>query len=224
MKNSLEEMNLIKNPGPKGKTAMNKSFKRKLESLKRGEMHSIPVGGFRVVFKPANGGKYRYAIKRDGWNESDWSKSMSYNDMCSSVPEDLMMQGVNDGIEEFHSWVHSNPGKSPTASERKRVGEAVGGLASHIEKNHKSYMKNPAPGIDRDASVPKIQGMDRMISVDNLTGAEAYRLGIYLGIVKGIDMCGAQNFLKRRRFRKKYEQAAIDAVAGTGAEHLDMEI
>jgi hypothetical protein len=44
---------------------------------------------------------------------------------------------------------------------------------------------------------------------------KAFRYGLYMGIIRGIDTCGVQNYLKRKRIRKKYEKRILEGFMTT---------
>lgn len=98
----------------------------------------------------------------------------------------------------------------------------------NLKKMAPKRKKNPIfkkSRIPREAAdVGTFEDLSDMISLPS-DPEQAYRLGYYAGIIKGIDTCGVQNYLKRRRLRDEYEQRLIDAaltqartLTGTGAK------
>jgi len=105
-----------------------------------------------------------------------------------------------------------------------KVVAAVGNPAAltRLENSAKRYFqkknprkKNPlggAPSLPRrPAEVGTIEDLSGMIGLPTESD-EAYRLGYYAGIIKGIDTCGVQNYLRRRKLRKEFQQRLLDAV------------
>lgn len=41
---------------------------------------------------------------------------------------------------------------------------------------------------------------------------EAFRYGVYFGIIRGIDTCGVQNYFTRRKIRKRYQKRALEGL------------
>ena len=84
----------------------------------------------------------------------------------------------------------------------------------NLKKMAPKRKKNPIfkkSRIPREAAdVGTFEDLSDMISLPS-DPEQAYRLGYYAGIIKGIDTCGVQNYLKRRRLRDEYEQRLIDA-------------
>lgn len=101
----------------------------------------------------------------------------------------------------------------------RKVVAAVGNPASlsRLENSARRYFrkKNPIGGgvklPRRPAEVGSIEDLSAMIRLPD-DADEAYRLGYYAGIIKGIDTCGVQNYLKRRKLRKEFTQRLLDAV------------
>lgn len=70
--------------------------------------------------------------------------------------------------------------------------------------------KNPKlPRQEADiADIKELTGMFQ-IPDDN---EEAFRYGLYFGIIRGIDTCGVQNYLKRKRIRKRYQERLLEGL------------
>jgi len=70
--------------------------------------------------------------------------------------------------------------------------------------------KNPTlPRQEADiADIKELTGMFQ-IPADN---EEAFRYGLYFGIIRGIDTCGVQNYLKRKRIRKRYQERLLEGL------------
>ena len=66
--------------------------------------------------------------------------------------------------------------------------------------------KNPRQRIEAEVEdIPEMRGIFGLPSDPE----EAFRYGYRIGIIKGIDTCGVQNYMKRRRIKKAY----IDRIA-----------
>lgn len=68
------------------------------------------------------------------------------------------------------------------------------------------------PKIERDP----LSGEERFLDIESSIGIpddpdQAYRVGYAWGVIRGIDTCGVQNFLKRKKIRKQYEKQILDA-------------
>lgn len=85
-----------------------------------------------------------------------------------------------------------------------------------LENTARKYFrkKNPFGGVKlprKAAQVGSIEDLSGMIGLPD-SAEEAYRLGYYAGIIKGIDTCGVQNYMRRRALRKEFQQRLLDAV------------
>lgn len=96
----------------------------------------------------------------------------------------------------------------------KKVVAAVGNPAAlkRLDNSARKYLRQKNPKLKRSpASFGAIEDLSGMIGLPD-DAQEAYRLGYYSGIIKGIDTCGVQNYMKRRRLRKDFQQKLLDAV------------
>lgn len=75
--------------------------------------------------------------------------------------------------------------------------------------------KNPRiknPKLPRDeADVSDIKDLVGMFKIPD-DAEEAFRYGLYFGIVRGLDTCGVQNFFKRKQIRKRYQERLLEGL------------
>jgi len=147
-----------------------------------------------------------------------------------------LRRGIRDN---YTMWVVSSDGRE---SQKRRVsglnkalsrGHSVGGAmvgASKVTKavsnpgkirklngDARRYFAKQNPSIPREAAeeadIKELAGMFKVPSDPKA----AYRYGMYFGIIRGIDTCGVQNFLKRKRIRKRYQEKILQGVLSSSA-------
>lgn len=147
---------------------------------------------------------------------------------------------VRRGIKNKYTiWVVTADGRE---SSRRRIvglkpaisrGHAIGGAMSGVSRLT-GVASNPAkvrslnsearrffakknPSLPRqeaeESDIQELAGMFRIPSDPE----EAYRYGLYFGIIRGIDTCGVQNYLKRKKIRKRYEQRIFEGMMSESA-------
>jgi hypothetical protein len=141
---------------------------------------------------------YRVTVQtKDGKEQSFFTKRMSDIKTKSAV-----LGGLMTSSEEVAKAV-SNPTKirrmknsadryfkkNPTKSKRKRNPTSV----------KMGRVKGAAGDIKSLASLYSIPADPR----------EAYKLGFYFGIIRGIDTCGVQNYFERKRIRQKFGEKLV---------------
>jgi hypothetical protein len=145
---------------------------------------------------------------------------------------------VRRGIRnKYTMWVETDDGRE---SAKRRVdglqraisrGHAIGGAMSGAGKVTKA-ISNPTkirrlnadarrffakqnPKLPREAAEEAdIQELAGMVQIPS-DAKKAFRYGLYMGIIRGIDTCGVQNYLKRKRIRKKYEKRILEGFMTT---------
>jgi hypothetical protein len=83
------------------------------------------------------------------------------------------------------------------------------------------------PKLERDP----LSGEEKFRDIESSIGIpddpdQAYRVGYAWGVIRGIDTCGVQNFLKRKKIRKQYEKQILDAykqIARSATEPIDSD-
>lgn len=83
-----------------------------------------------------------------------------------------------------------------------------------LKEHKKNPKKNPAGGGRKRKPI----GHEEQFTADleavwgiPADSQEAYRVGYYEGVVRGIDTCGVQNYFKRKKIRKNYEKELLEA-------------
>lgn len=81
-----------------------------------------------------------------------------------------------------------------------------------LNSSARKYFRQKNPGIPREAA--ELGGFEDMGGMFQLPGdaKEAYKLGFYSGIIKGIDTCGVQNWAKRKKLRKEFEKRMVEGL------------
>ncbi len=107
----------------------------------------------------------------------------------------------------------------------KKVIGAVGNPSSmlRLESNARKKLEKMASKKKRGRKPKKNPRLPRrpveVGAIEDLSGMiglpsdpeDAYRLGYYAGIIRGIDTCGIQNYIRRKKLRKEFEQKLLDA-------------
>lgn len=160
------------------------------KGMKVGDKRAISVRGGKVFVEAARGGVYKtFVLGKEG----DKSATYRFKDCDTVMARGAMIAGAMGA--------------------GKKVVEAMGNPAAlkRLENSAGRYFRKKNPSLKRSpADIGAIEDLSGMIGLPDDPG-EAYRLGYYAGIIKGIDTCGVQNYMRRRRLRKDFQQKLLDA-------------
>lgn len=154
--------------------------------------------------------------------------------IISGVDGDYSIHIKRGAKNIYTMWVVTSDGRE---SQRRRIeglkkaisrGHAIGGAMSGASRVT-GAVRNPAKirKLNADArrffakknpDFPKVSAEEA--DIKELAGMfriprdpeDAYRYGLYFGIIRGIDTCGVQNYMKRKRIRKKYEKRIFEGM------------
>jgi len=140
---------------------------------------------------------YRVTVRtKDGKEKSFLTKRVSDIRSKSAV-----LGGLMTGATEVSKAV-SNPTKL------RRLKNSSDRYFAKVNPK-RGRRKNPPVGIPRVKASPEdIKSLQSLYAIPD-DAAEAYRLGFYFGIIRGIDTCGVQNYFERRRIRKEFSQKLL---------------
>ena len=95
------------------------------------------------------------------------------------------------------------------------VGKVAGAIENpakikRLNNEARRFFAKKNPKIPRTpAEEDDIQELTGMITIPE-NNEDAFRYGLYFGIIRGIDTCGVQNYMKRKRIRRKYQERLIE--------------
>jgi len=110
--------------------------------------------------------------------------------------------------------VRENPEKST-----KVIVNAYRGMSRTMKKNSSKRKKNPVSrqtpiSLPKEAARPEdIQDLTQLFTVPR-DPDDAFRVGYYFGVIRGIDTCGIKNIINRRKIRDRFSKRVLDAVMG----------
>lgn len=107
--------------------------------------------------------------------------------LCKCLITGEYMAGVRNGSESFMQEYEQNPKKAISKYTRK---------------------KNPASDV-----TDIFEGADFSSATQAIPAApeEAYKVGYSEGIIAGLDLCGVKNYFARKRLKRDYEKAILEA-------------
>ena len=81
-----------------------------------------------------------------------------------------------------------------------------------LNSEARRYFAKKNPDLPRgEADVSDIKELVGMFKVPD-DPEQAFRYGLYFGIVRGLDTCGVQNFFKRKQIRKRYQERLLEGL------------
>jgi hypothetical protein len=81
-----------------------------------------------------------------------------------------------------------------------------------LNSDARRYFAKKNPKLPRqEADVADIKELTGMFQIPD-DSEDAFRYGLYFGIIRGIDTCGVQNYLKRKRIRKRYQERLLEGL------------
>ena len=182
-------------------------------NMSLGEGRSIPGKGYHINVTKRRATFAVQVVSNDGLKKSPVYR---FKDCDTVLARGHVVGGALMGARKVIGAM-SNP-----AALKRLYNTAKRGLQKMHTKRNPILRKSRIPR--EAADVGTFEDLSDMISLPS-DPEQAYRLGYYAGIIKGIDTCGVQNYLKRRRLRDEYEQRLIDAaltqartLTGTGAK------
>lgn len=116
-----------------------------------------------------------------------------------------------DGCKNAISRGHAIAGSLVGAG---KVAKAVSnpGKIKRLDGEARKFFRKKNPGLPRqEAEAADIKELAGMFTIPH-DSEEAFRYGLYFGIIRGIDTCGVQNFLKRKRIRKRYQERLLEGL------------
>lgn len=148
---------------------------------------------YSIYVKKKMGGNYEIRVK----------------DLSGNMSKRYTIKGCDQALAYGHAIGGSMAGAS-------KVSKAMGNPSSmkRLENGARKYFRQSNPKRKREeASAEDIQGFAGLVQIpyDN---EEAFKYGLYFGIIRGIDTCGVQNYFERRKIRKKY----VDALLGSPSD------
>lgn len=199
---------LMKNIGKRKQLKITKETILWLQSaggLKKGEgmaneCKNMGIGEDRVFKGKANA--YSIHVKRGNRKYTMWVV-MKDGRKSRKYPLD----GCNKAVAQGHAVAGSMIGSG-------KVAKAVSNPAKikRLDNEARKFFRKQNPKMPRAeaeaADIKELAGMFR-IPADN---EEAFRYGLYFGMIRGIDTCGVQNFLKRKRIRKRYQERLLEGL------------
>lgn len=161
------------------------------KNMSVGDKRVINVKGGKIFVEAARGKIFKtFVLSKDG------SKSATYRfkDCDTVMARGAMIAGAMEAGKKVVGAI-----SNPAALKR-------------LENSASKYFRQKNPKLPRSpAEEGTIEDLTGMIGLPD-DSSEAYRLGYYAGIIKGIDTCGVQNYMRRRRLRKDFQQKLLDAV------------
>jgi len=149
---------------------------------------------------------YRTTVKsRSGTSKKFFTKTQS-----EVLPKAHVLGGLMMGAEQVGEAI-SNPGKL-----RRMHSNA----SRNLEKRARRRKNPDAPRIK--AAPDDIKSLAGLYAIPD-DSEEAFKLGFYFGIMRGIDTCGVQNYFERKRIRKEFAEKLMlgafeTAAVATGTE------
>lgn len=117
------------------------------------------------------------------------------------------LTGCNKAIAQGHAVAGSMIGAG-------KVAKAVSNPAKikRLDNDARKFFRKKNPEMPRgEAEAASIKDLAGMFTIPE-DSEEAFRYGFYFGIIRGIDTCGVQNFFKRRKIRKRYQERALEGL------------
>lgn len=208
-------------PDRKTATWLVKSSKLKEEDLQKKQpkvtrrtgVKNMTAGEVREF--PGRNKKYKIRVRRstDGFRTTvdakSGSKKVFFTKKASEVlPKAHVLGGLLTGAEQVSEAI-SNPSKL------KRMHTTAKRNLAKREKR-RGRKKNPeAPRVK--AGTADIKSLASLYAIPD-DAEEAFKLGLYFGIMRGIDTCGVQNYFERKRIRKKFAEQLMRGAFETAAE------
>lgn len=143
---------------------------------------------------------YRSTVKsRSGTSKKFFTKTQS-----EVLPKAHVLGGLMMGAEQVGEAI-SNPGK-------------LRRMHSNASKNlEKRAGRRKNPDVPRiKAGTADIKSLAGLYAIPD-DSEEAFKLGLYFGIMRGIDTCGVQNYFERKRIRKKFAEQLMRGAFETAA-------
>lgn len=107
--------------------------------------------------------------------------------VCECLLTGEYMAGVRNGSDSFMREYEENPKRAVSKYTRK--------------KNPSSDLTDIFEGADFSSATQAIPRLPE----------EAYKVGYSEGIIAGLDLCGAKNYFARKRLKRDYEKAILEA-------------
>lgn len=86
------------------------------------------------------------------------------------------------------------------------------GKLKKLNSDARRFFAKKNPKLPRqEADIADIKELTGMFQIPD-DNEEAFRYGLYFGIIRGIDTCGVQNYLKRKRIRKRYQERLLEGL------------
>lgn len=161
-----------------------------------------PGGKYTIVVDKTSGGNYIYFVVTSDGRESMHRRT----DKCADiVSRGHITGGAMVGARAVTGAI-SNPAKL------QRLHKSAEKYFESRPKPKTTRKRNPPKLPRQSADEGDIRDLTGMISIPESPEA-AYRYGYYAGIIRGIDTCGVQNYLKRKRIREEYQDKLLSASA-----------
>jgi len=190
---------------------------RRLENMRPGEKVSIK-GAKKITI---DGDKKPYNLQVSKLGSGKFFVSVMVDGR--RVGQRLRAKTAKDAVAAGHAMAGSFDGAGrvvEAAAEATSAPEPNPGKLTRLENSARRYFakKNP-PSSKLKRSPAQLGDIKEMVGQVAIPADpdEAFRYGVYNGIIRGIDTCGVQNYLKRRKIRKQYQDAILDA------QRLEME-
>lgn len=153
-------------------------------------------GKYNIHVKRAAGGKFIYHVETSDGVKSQARRTSNCDDI---LPKANVIGGAMVGANEVSKAIQ-NPAK-------------IKRLSSEANKHfRKANPKMPRQGAD----IGDIRDLTGMVGIPNDPN-DAYKYGFYAGIIRGIDTCGVQHYLKRKKIRDEFQSKLMSAAMETTA-------
>jgi hypothetical protein len=174
------------------------------EKMKPGEQREFKgEGGKYTIFvkKTADGNFIYHVVTRDGV-ESNRRRTSDCKEILAKAHA---AGGAIVGARDVAGAIN-NPAKLT------RLKNSADKYFASRPKPKSSRKSNPPRLPRQSAEEGDIRELTGMVGITS-SPEESYRYGYYAGIIRGIDTCGVQNFLKRKRIRNEYQERLLAAAA-----------
>ncbi len=129
-----------------------------------------------------------------------------------------ILDSCNNAVAQGHAVAGSMTGAG-------KVAKAVSNPAKikRLDNEARKFFRKQNPKMPRaEAEAASIKELAGMFQIPD-DAEEAFRYGVYFGIIRGIDTCGVQNYFTRRKIRKRYQKRALEGLVSEASRAAGIE-